>query len=164
MWGVKSWPSERSGPSYVMDLVKAEALLDIEPYALRKRQLGSIAYRVGGPAHVGLPAVGARLAPSSGLFFAAECAADLGSGGADVDVGDTAIRSGRRQETLGLAQIERENRGGKPGPDRIVQPDRLVELGISHDIKNRRKGFPQHRASLVRHFTQRRPRVIGGIA
>src|SRR6266404_4864261 len=59
-----------------MDLVEAEALLDIEPHALGQRQLGSIAYRVGGPAHVGLPAVGACLPPSSGLFFAAECAAD----------------------------------------------------------------------------------------
>src|SRR5712671_7977846 len=164
MWVVKSWPSGRSGPSYVMDLVKAEALLDIESHALRKRQLGSIAYRVGGPAHVGLPAVGARLAPSSGLFFAAECPADLGSGGADVDVGDAAVRSRRRQETLGLAQIEREDRGGKPGPDRIVHPDRLVELGISHDIKNRRKGFPQHGAGLVRHFTQHGTHVVGVVA
>src|SRR3981081_2503499 len=128
MWGVKSWPSERSGPSYVMDLVKAEAALDIEPHALRKRQLFSIAYRVGGPAHVGLPAVGARFAPSPGFFFAAEGAADLGSGGSDVDVGDAAVRSRRGQETLGLAQVEREDGRGKPGPDRIMQTDRLVEL------------------------------------
>src|SRR4030081_2717496 len=143
MWGVKSWPSERSEPSYVMDLVKAEPRLDIEPDALRKRQLGSIAYRVGGPAHVGLPAVGARLAPSSGLFFAAECAADLGTGGADIDVGDAAVRSRRRQETLGLAQVEREDGRGKPGPDRIMQPDRPVERGISHHVKNRSEGVLQ---------------------
>src|SRR5712672_2556430 len=164
MWVVKSWPSGRSGPSYVMDLVEAEALLDIEPHALRKRQLGSIAYRVGGPAHVGLPAVGARLAPSPGLFFAAECAADLGSGGSDVDIGDAAVRSRPRQETLGLAQIEREDRGGKPGPDRIVHPDRLVEPGIPPDTENRRKGFAQHGPALFRHFAQRGTHVIGIIA
>src|SRR5712672_2542693 len=92
-----------------MDLVEAEALLDIEPHALGQRQLGSIAYRVGGPAHVGLPAVGARLAPPSGLFFAAECAADLGAGGSDVDIGDAAVRSRRRQETLDLREAEEES-------------------------------------------------------
>src|ERR1700704_4875454 len=161
MWGVKSWPSGRSEPSYVMDLVKAEPWLDIEPHALRKRQLGSIAYRVGGPAHVGLPAVGACLPPSSGLFFAAECAADLGAGGSDVDIGDAAVRSRRRQEALGLAQVEREDGRGKPGSDRIVRPDRLVELGIPHDIENRRKGFAQHGAALFRHFAQRGTHVIG---
>src|SRR6187200_1416036 len=48
---------------------------------------------VGGAAHVGLPGVGAGLAAAAGLLFAPEGATDFGAAGADVDVGDAAVRA-----------------------------------------------------------------------
>jgi hypothetical protein len=59
--------------------------------ALRERQVAAVVESAGLAAHVGLPGVGAGLATAAGLFLAAEGAADLGSGGADVDVGDAAV-------------------------------------------------------------------------
>ena len=50
-----------------------------------------VVHRVGGAAHVGLPGVRAGLAAAAGLFLAAERAADLRAGRADVDVGDAAV-------------------------------------------------------------------------
>src|SRR5215207_7378017 len=65
--------------------------IDVELHALRQRQGSAEIDRVGGPAHIGLPGVGAGLAAAAGLLLAAEGAADLGAGRADVAVGDAAI-------------------------------------------------------------------------
>src|SRR5256885_12604550 len=64
----------------------------------------SQSHGVGGAAHVGLPRVGAGFAAAAGLLLAPEGAADLGARGADVDVGDAAIRGG--EEALGLRSEE----------------------------------------------------------
>jgi hypothetical protein len=56
--------------------------------ALGQDQLAGVVDRVGDLAHVGLPGVRAGLAASTGLLLTAEGAADLGCGGADVDVDD----------------------------------------------------------------------------
>ena len=74
--------------------------------ALRQRQIGEVD-RIRLPAHVGLPRVRTRFAAAAGFLLAAERAADLGAAGADVDVGDAAIGTGRRQELLGRSQVLR---------------------------------------------------------
>src|SRR5262245_40152563 len=56
--------------------------------------------RVRLTAHVGLPGVRAGLAAAAGLFLAAEGAADFGARRADVHVGDAAIGSAGREESL----------------------------------------------------------------
>lgn len=58
---------------------------------LRQRQFRRVVNRVGGPPHVGLPRVGARLAAAAGFFLAAEGPANLGAAGADVHVRDAAV-------------------------------------------------------------------------
>src|SRR4051794_5022302 len=50
---------------------------DVEAHALRQRQLPREVDGVGGPAHVRLPRIGARLAAAARLLLAAEGAADL---------------------------------------------------------------------------------------
>ena len=77
---------------------------------LRQRQFLRPVDGVGLAPHVSLPGVGARLAPAARLFFAAERAADLRARRADVDVGYAAIRTGRGEKGLRLAQ-----RVGKDG-------------------------------------------------
>ena len=63
----------------------------VEVHALREGQVTGVVDGVGGAAHVGPPGVGARLAAAAGLLLAAERAADLGTGRADVDVDDAAV-------------------------------------------------------------------------
>src|SRR5439155_27327437 len=82
----------------------------------------------------------------------------------NVDVGDAAVRTRSRHETLRIAHVEGKDGRRQPGADRVVQRDRLVELGKSHDVEYRRERLPQHRAGLVRHFTQRRTDIIGVMA
>ena len=83
---------------------------DFEIDALRERQLLAPVDRVGLAAHVRLPGVRARLAAAAGVLLAAERAADLGAGRADVDVRDAAVAARRRQETLGVLQPVGEDR------------------------------------------------------
>ena len=65
---------------------------------------------VRGAAHVRLPRVRPRLAAAAGLLLAAERAADLRAGGADVDVGDAAVGAVGGEEPLGLALVGGEDR------------------------------------------------------
>ena len=44
----------------------------------------------------------------------------------------------------------------RPCADGVVRADRLVELGISHDVEDRREGFAQHGTGLLRHFARAR--------
>ena len=64
-----------------------------EAHALGERQLVGVVDRVGRAAHVGAPGVRAGLPAAAGVLLAAERAADLGAGGADVDVDDAAVRA-----------------------------------------------------------------------
>src|SRR5690606_36789760 len=66
---------------------------EVELDALGQRQRVGVVDGVGLAAHVGAPRVRTRLAATAGLLLAAEGAADLGAGGADVVVGDAAGRT-----------------------------------------------------------------------
>src|SRR5690606_10598897 len=74
---------------------------ELEPDTLRQGQLPGVVDSRGLAPHVPLPGVGAALAPAAGVLLAAEGAADLGAGGADVDVGDAAVRADGAQEGFG---------------------------------------------------------------
>ena len=120
---------------------------NVEPHALSQRQLPPVVDRVGGPARIGFPGIGASFATSASLLFATECAADFRSRGSDVHVGDSAVRACCRDELFRLALIERR-------PDRqsahwiyslrVQQRDgfvkRMAEAGITagrvHDRKD----------------------------
>ena len=96
---------------------------DVEVDALGQGEGVAAVDRAGLAAHVGLPRVRARLATAAGGLLAAERAADLGARGADVDVGDPAVRSLGREEPLGLPQVVGEDGGGQPLVDRVVDGD-----------------------------------------
>src|SRR6185503_13133977 len=76
--------------------------------ALRQRQRVRIVDRRGLSAHVRLPGIRAGFAPAAGFLLAAERAADFRAARPDVHVGDTTIRSRRRNEALRLLHILRE--------------------------------------------------------
>src|SRR5579864_6153500 len=80
-------------------------LPDFETDTLGQRERIAVVDRVGSPAHVDLPDVGARLAAASGFLLTAECASDLRAGRANVDVGDAAVRAFGGQKSLSLLQI-----------------------------------------------------------
>src|SRR5688572_24464567 len=82
---------------------------DIEAYSLCEGQIAAVVYRVGRAAHVGLPRIGARLAPASGFLLSAERAADLRAARPDVDVDDAAVAAARRHEALGFADVVGED-------------------------------------------------------
>src|SRR6266567_4368024 len=96
-------------------------LFNIEPYALRERKLRPEIDSISGATHVGLPRVGAGLAPAARLLFAAKGAADLGSRRPNVHVGDAAIGACHRHKSLRLAHIERKDGGGEARADGVVQ-------------------------------------------
>src|SRR6185369_1026812 len=100
----------------------------LELHSLRERQRGSPVDGAGLAAHVGFPGVGAGFAASSGLFLSSEGAADLGSRGSDVDVGDAAVAAGRGEEALGGAHVEGEDGGGEALGDVVVETDGLVQV------------------------------------
>src|ERR1035437_3710213 len=60
----------------------------LERHPLRERQVAPPVDRVRLPAHVGLPGVGAGLAPATGFLLATKRATDLGARRPDVHVGD----------------------------------------------------------------------------
>src|SRR5690606_25316481 len=83
---------------------------DVELDALGQRQRVGVVDGIRLPAHIGTPRVRARFAATAGVLLAAEGAADLRTRGADVDVGDAAVRTGRRQEGLGALEVGGEHR------------------------------------------------------
>src|SRR5690606_13309871 len=109
--------------------------------ALRERQFARIIDGVGGAPHVVLPGIRAGLAAAAGFFLAAERAADLGARGADVDVGDAAVRAGGRQEGLGFAQVVGEDRRRQALRHAIVHGQRLVEGAVAHHVQDRRESL-----------------------
>ena len=84
-------------------------LAHVELHALGERQIAAPVHRAGLAAHVGLPGVGPRLATAAGFLLATEGPADLGTAGADVDVGDAAVGAFCRQELLGRAHAVGEH-------------------------------------------------------
>src|SRR5699024_2768899 len=102
--------------------------------ALRQRQLAGVVDRVRGLPHIGLPRIGAGFASAAGLLLTAEGTADLRSRGADVDVGDAAVRP--RDEPLGFGELGGEDRRGQPLRDPVVDLERLVEVRIGQDRKS----------------------------
>src|SRR5687768_13999822 len=75
---------------------------DLKFNPLRQGERIGIVYRIGGPAHVGVPGVGAGLPPTAGFLFATERPADFGAAGADVHIRDPAIGPGRGAKLLRL--------------------------------------------------------------
>ena len=128
MWGHPSRRLLRTAPQDEVHKDAFGSLPDVELHALGQRQRGAVIDGVGGAAHVGLPGIGAGLAAAAGFLLAAEGAADLGAGRADVDVGDAAVGAGRRDEALGLAQVVGEDRRGQALRHVVVQGDRLGEI------------------------------------
>src|SRR5699024_5919197 len=114
--------------------------------ALRQRQLPGVVDRVRGLPHIGLPRVGAGFASAAGLLLTAEGTADLRSRGADVDVGDAAVRS--RDEPLGFGELGGEDRRGQPLRDVVVDLECLVEIRIGHDIEAGGEGRILHHRRL----------------
>src|ERR1700722_4874850 len=92
---------EKCGPSY------------IELNSLRERQLRAPIDGVRLAPHVGLPRIRARFTAAARVFLAAECAADLGTRGAQVHVRDPAIAAVGRQEPFRHLQPIGEYRGRK---------------------------------------------------
>src|SRR5207248_4581560 len=86
--------------------------------------------------HVRLPRVGARLAAASGLLLSSKSAADLGSAGPGVHVGDAAIRSGRREKLLGRSQAVGEDGAGEALGNGIVRAKRLVQVLDLEDVED----------------------------
>src|SRR5690606_21797221 len=109
-----TWPSERRGAKAVWRLTsdakglalfilsrslirsgapppcpgcRSEAKVD----PLRQGQLPGIVDGIGLSSHIGFPGIASAFPAPAGFFLAAECAADLRTGSADVHVGDTAI-------------------------------------------------------------------------
>src|SRR5215212_9426840 len=105
----------------------SSALTEVEANALRKRQLAAPIYGVGLTPHVGLPGVRARFASPAGVLLAAECAADLRSGSADVDVGDPAIAAGGGQKSFRALHAVGEQGGRQALRYAIVQRDRFLD-------------------------------------
>ncbi len=75
------------------------------------------------------------------MFLAAEGAADLGSRGADVDIGDAAVRTLVGKEALGRAHALGEDRRRQTLVDRVVHRYSLVEGLILEDIEDRGEGL-----------------------
>src|SRR3546814_17222299 len=84
------------------------------------------------PPHVGPPCIRTRFAAAAGFLLATEGAADLGAGGADVDVGDAAVRTRGGQELLRRLQVV--------GEDRRRQALRHVVLTADGRSEERRVG------------------------
>src|SRR5438105_12864651 len=91
----------------------ARLLRDLELDPLRERQLAAPVHGSGLTAHVRLPGIGARLAAAAAVLLATEGAADFGARGAQIDVGDTAVAAGGRQERFRVLQRSEERRVGK---------------------------------------------------
>src|SRR5882672_5391496 len=81
----------RRSRSVTIESVCVRGGSEIELDALRERQRVGVVDRVRLPAHVRPPCVRSRFAAAAGFLLAAECAADLGTGRADVDVRDAAV-------------------------------------------------------------------------
>src|ERR1022692_3758435 len=133
---------------------------DIEADSLRQGQRGPIVHGAGAPAHVTLPGVRARFPATSGFFFPAECPADFGAGWAKIHIDDTAVRSFRRKEPLGLSQIASKDRRRKPLGHGIVHPYGFLKIGVFDHVKYRREGFTLDQIRLLRHFGNGRLDVI----
>src|SRR6478672_488721 len=103
----------RRSRSVTVGSVRARGGSEIELDALREGQRVGVVDRVRLPAHVRLPCIRPRRAAAAGFLLAAERAADLGTGRADVDVRDAAVGARRRKILLGRLEILREDRRRK---------------------------------------------------
>src|SRR5688572_4855965 len=83
---------------------------EVELDALCQRQRVGVVDGIRLPAHVGAPCIRTRLATAAGFLLATERTANLGAAGADIDVGDAAVRARCRQERLGRLQVLGEDR------------------------------------------------------
>src|SRR6185437_3263915 len=138
-----SWPAgnayARRRPSGIRTGAPARRVTSAELDALGERQLVRVVDRIGRAAHVRLPRVRAGLAAAAGLLLATERATDLGAGWTDVDVGDAAVRTVRRGEPLGLADVEREDRRRQALGHLVVHGQRLIEVRVGHDVQDGRE-------------------------
>src|SRR3954470_17884872 len=142
------------------DLCISTNLGRFEFNTLREGQFVGIVYRARHPTHVRFPRIAARFAATSRFLLAAKRAADLSPAGANVDVHNTAIRTGRRGEAFGLAHVCGQYRRREPLWHTIVNANGFVELAVAHQIKNRREGLVLHDWCLRADFNKGGPHVI----
>src|SRR5690606_11368275 len=116
--------------------------------------------RVGGTPHIGLPRIRSAFAATAGFLLAAEGPADLGAGGADVAVVTPALRAAIASKQLRLAHSAGEDAGGEALRHVVLQPDRLGQIVILHDIENGREGLVLHHGALLGQLDQRRLDII----
>src|SRR3569623_517460 len=81
--------------SFEGEWLRATSELELDP--LRQRQRIRIVDRIRLPAHIRLPRIRAGFTATAGFLLAAERAADFCAAGADVDVGDAAVGTSRRE-------------------------------------------------------------------
>ena len=104
----------------------AQADSDVKPHALSQRKLAAVVDRARLPSHVRLPGIRAGFPPAARGLLPAKRTTDLGARRADVHIGDAAIRSGRRQEFAGFAQVVREDGRRQPLLDRVLNRNRFL--------------------------------------
>src|ERR1700681_2352019 len=119
----------------------AELRRDLELDSLRERQLAAPVDRVGLAAHVCLPGIRAGFAAATGVLLAPEGAADLGPGGTEIDVGDTAITAGSGQEGFRVLQAIGEQRRGQAVRRGVLCRDRIRERGHRDHVQDGREGL-----------------------
>src|SRR5690606_6324944 len=118
-------------------------------------ELGGIIDGVGLAAHIALPRIRSAFPPASGFFFTPECTADLGPRRADIDIGNAAIGTGRRQERLGLAHIGGKDTARQALWHAVLQRYSLIERPVRHDVENGGKGLVLNDGSLLGDFDKR---------
>src|SRR5699024_8617222 len=96
-----------------------------ELHSLSQWQFTGVVDGVGGTTHISLPCIGAGFTAAAGFLLTAECATDFRTGGTDVDVSDTAVRAGGRQEDLCFRVVFGKDSRGQPLWNRVVQRDGL---------------------------------------
>ena len=136
----------------------AQSTSNLTPCASGRR--AAVVDGAGLAAHIGLPGVGAGFAPAAGLLLAAEGAADLGAGRADIHIGDAAIgadarRGSARPRACRCVKIDDDSPCGTPLCSAIASSNSRY---LQH-VEDRREGLLDDRAGLARHLDERRARV-----
>src|SRR4051794_8802500 len=111
------------------------SLIAAELDALGERKLGGKINRVRLAPHIALPRVTATFPSPARIFFSAERAADFGAACSGIHIGDAAIASEGAHEFFRLPDVVREDGGGQPLRDSVLNGQSFVKIAIGHEIK-----------------------------